>query len=355
MRRDLRPLSVACALALLVTSCVGKVSDVTPSVDTSLESQVRIVQFLPAPKGGTFATPVFLPATGQIVVTYFPPRAEGWDVHLYSIDPTTAALTRLPLPDEPDCSRGTAHSVPSLLGDGRLAYASSCYGDAPRVPRAATRLMAWDPRTGEVSQLRPYLLHQSQGRYAFAPDLSVGVLNNATGLREQLLWLRPDRLEPLPLPFGRVFTPIWSPDGRWISLPASPGGQDVQGIDRADLPRSIYLLSADGKEVRQLVGGQTGAGAADWSPDGRWLVSTFGISETQDDLMLIEVATGKTYRVLRGRETGGGAFSPDGRRLLVPVGTRSGDVLFSRDKPPIAEVGLLILELPDLSRFATAK
>jgi hypothetical protein len=37
------------------------------------------------------------------------------------------------------------------------------------------------------------------------------------------------------------------------------------------------------------------------------------------------------------------------------VGTRSGDVLFSRDKPPIAEVGLLILELPDLSRFATAK
>jgi hypothetical protein len=327
------------------------------SLDTSLETEIKVVAFLPAPKGGTFASPVQLSSTGQILVTYLPPRSESWDVHIFVIDPVTAALTRLPFPDEPDCSRGTRHTNAAELSDGRVAYAASCFGTAARVPFEATRLMAYDPRTGMASPLRPYLLHQTQTSFWFAPDRDIGLVNTATGLRESLLWLLPDRTEPLPLPFERVFGATFSPDGRWVAVAATIGGQGVQGIDRADLPAALYIFSSDFKQQRQLVPPDTGGGGAKWSPDGRWLVATFGVSEERNDLVLVEVATGKTYRIIHGRETGGASFTPDGRRLLVPVGTRSRETIGSPapGKKPLPEVGLLILELPDLGRFVTAR
>lgn len=119
-----------------------------------------------------------------------------------------------------------------------------------------------------------------------------------------------DRLATLGKRSGRLvsdWAPAWSPHGEWLVFARSTDGR-----------RSfhLYVMRADGSEVRQLTRGRFDESPA-WSPDGRWIayVSTSGIR--------IVHPNGRGSRAIRGTGRVGAnytdiygtlpSWTPDGR------------------------------------------
>ena len=73
---------------------------------------------------------------------------------------------------------------------------------------------------------------------------------------------------------------VWKGGERTLTEPpaVSPDGSMLALGIRQDGTRHLVVMSADGTNVRTIAGsieieGAPGAGAVDWSPDGRWLVA----------------------------------------------------------------------------------
>ena len=293
------------------------------------------VRLIEAPAGVTFHVPVWLPALDKIVFMRSPVPGEAFRNELASVAIDGSGLEPLQLPDEPGC-KYTSKSLPEALGDGRLGYVQQCWPGGGRV----VTLMTWDPGTRRTESLVPFRLEFLQGPFACSPDLSTCVINDHNGLYEELQRIGSDGLERLDLPLERAGFPSWSPKGRWIALDGVAEGAYGEGLGRLELPRNLYLLSADLEHLRPLVRDITNVSASAWSSDGRWLALALKPEEGAEGLYLVEVATGKLMLVLAGR-FGAPTWLPGDSSLAVPVGIRS------RGADGQAEVGLYIVPLPD--------
>jgi Tol biopolymer transport system component/predicted Ser/Thr protein kinase len=129
--------------------------------------------------------------------------------------------------------------------------------------------------------------------------------------------------EPLRLTNGqgRVMSPAWSPDGRYIAF--------LRGTGEG---KGFYLIPALGGAERKLadVYGLTGLSAGvtpmpqavDWSPDGKTLAVVDKTSENEPwSIFLISVETGERRRLTQPPAGYTGdifvSFSPDGSRLAL--------------------------------------
>ncbi len=91
--------------------------------------------------------------------------------------------------------------------------------------------------------------------------------------------------------------PTWSPIGDKIAFPASSGAWTSH----------IYIMHADGADVRQLTDGVNWHGEPAWSPNGRWIAYTSGEpvkGAAKRDLYLID-AIGGAPRQLTTHPSGG--------------------------------------------------
>ena len=108
-------------------------------------------------------------------------------------------------------------------------------------------------------------------------------------------------------------SPDWSPDGRWIVVEGGPG-LDVVIAERWDhgAPSDLWLISADGKERRNLTEGfDLRPGAPTFSPDGRWVYFTAQVAGATH-LFRTDVRAGATAQVTVGeRRVGSVSFSAD--------------------------------------------
>ena len=95
--------------------------------------------------------------------------------------------------------------------------------------------------------------------------------------------------------------PSWSPDGERL----------VFSFSRAPFPSSLYIVNADGTDVRQLV---HDAADPDWSPDGRSIVYTAATAVAgQSRVEVIELASGRRRALTAGLESEyQPRWSPDG-------------------------------------------
>ncbi|WP_276730985.1 S9 family peptidase [Bacillus sp. (in: firmicutes)] len=149
------------------------------------------------------------------------------------------------------------------------------------------------------------------------------------------------------IPYG-VSKPIWSPDGEsvlvMVSLeegesihdrekmePDSFEPVEVQGLaykrDGKGLTRGAYaqlvLVSVTSGEVRQLTNHKADHGDAAFSPDGKWLVFSANLTETDDaskphDVCMMSLETGDLKQITSHRGSfGPSSFSPDGRYLAL--------------------------------------
>jgi len=198
----------------------------------------------------------------------------------------------------------------SLSPDGRYAVTT------PDSFQAAMHV--WDAATGEElpqlfrekdGDVVREVVFSTDGKLAFTryqtkgeggqmlePSLHGAVWNTQTG---QLI-------ASLPAFFAHNISwnyekPAFSRDGRWLFSTSANEGR--------------IWDAATGKEVAQLYGHGSGILQADFSPDGRRVVTALGDGTAR----VWEVATGRQLLVLKGHESyvRSVAYSPDGRRIVT--------------------------------------
>ena len=123
---------------------------------------------------------------------------------------------------------------------------------------------------------------------------------------------------------GQSFLVRKGADGALFEPPAvSRDGSHAAVVLRRDGKRHLAIMSADGTGSRTLAASIKIRGAADWSPDGKWIV-TGGRDEQGEGLFKIPVDGGSATRLV-----GGQAFnpiwSPDGS-LIVYAALEAGQV-----------------------------
>lgn len=93
-----------------------------------------------------------------------------------------------------------------------------------------------------------------------------------------------------------------SPDGRWIAFASN--GREPSDVD-------VLIADTDGGTQRRLVSGPAWHRDGGWSPDGRRLLVTRVRDNADQDLLLVDVATGAMHELTPPR---------DGKEQNVPVG-----------------------------------
>lgn len=99
--------------------------------------------------------------------------------------------------------------------------------------------------------------------------------------------------------------PAWSPDGAKIAYQRSDNGDAFQ----------VYVMDADGTNLRRLSAGNVDDRHPSWSPDGKTIAVDSG-SSTLREIWLIDVASTHRAQVTRvGANASFPSWSPDGKRL----------------------------------------
>jgi Tol biopolymer transport system component len=136
---------------------------------------------------------------------------------------------------------------------------------------------------------------------------------------------------------------IWKGSDGTLREPAAVSfdGSRAAVILRKQGKRTLYLLSADGGDVRPVGDKIDVTSAAAWSPDGKWIAAA-GNDETGPGLFKIPVAGGEPVRLAKGAVSNP-VWSPDGSLILYtgPIVSSLGSLQIVRpdgspvEAPPI--------------------
>jgi tricorn protease-like protein len=105
------------------------------------------------------------------------------------------------------------------------------------------------------------------------------------------------------LSYEQSYAPAWSPDGSKIAF-----------LGIRNLQTAIYVMNADGKEVRRIVDDVYGGNRPAWSPDGRQIAFV-----NWEGIKTVDIQTGYTRKIVSyvwyDWEPGSPSWSPDGSMI----------------------------------------
>lgn len=107
--------------------------------------------------------------------------------------------------------------------------------------------------------------------------------------------------------------PAWSPDGKRIAFCS-----DRDGVYH------VFVMDADGKNVKQLTNGEKACRVPSWSGDGKRIAFCRYTAANSSEVCTVPVAGGDPTAVDAGGDAWDPAFSPDGKRIAF-VSYRDGD------------------------------
>lgn len=251
----------------------------------------------------------------------------------------------IPRPALPDnCSHAPAmpHDL-NLLPNGNLGYTLPCSNLHDGI---SGMLYEWDRQADIVRQLQSYDPPFAIDGYAFAPDMSQLIQEESVGdgLNNELYRVDQNgEMTQLFPDYQRVSSPSWSPDGELIAFSGTetyPKRTDDpktwrQIEDLLFYPWDIYLMNADGSNVRILLPEVGRPYQLKWSPDSQYLAYA-GDSQDSKGIWILDIDTLALVRVWP--ENTFYDWSPDGTQMAIIAQDQEGDV--TKTYPVIIDVTL---------------
>jgi len=238
------------------------------------------------------------------------------------------------------------------LSNGKLAFGYS-YIDIHEhnsiVNPEIAAIYMWDDQTNHFEVLHRYDEGFFNGTFTFSPDMSESILENPVGSGYHNQLYRFDRnkqMTRLLADYERVSDPSWSPDGRMIAFLGTESYTPKTLIgfldwnllrDRFFYPWDLYLMGANGKNVRIILAGIEGESKiGGWLSIGR-LLSFTGKYKKTDGIWMLNIETHQLTRVWASAADY--HWSPDGTQMVVIQRVKEGDI--ERTYP-------VIVDLPNL-------
>lgn len=142
---------------------------------------------------------------------------------------------------------------------------------------------------------------------SFSPDGKRILFANRAGTGPTSLWMVDNNGENASLLYTGADTIVaadWSPDGNTIAFAMAVNNPNEY---------QIFLMGADGSNVRQLTRNLAGIGGSlDWSPDGRYLLIYAG-PDGDKDIFRVDVAAQTATQLTDGGNNAASSYSPDGQ------------------------------------------
>ncbi|MEO8020003.1 MAG: hypothetical protein ABI769_19520 [Pseudomonadota bacterium] len=202
-------------------------------------------------------------------------------------------------------------SNPTLSPDGRWVLFTSRRNGSPDIYRVRVDGTHLERLTDDVAFDDQAVMSPDGKRVAF--------VSSRSGQADiWLLELKTRKLRNLTNRDGGDYRPAWSPEGEWLAFTSdrdSDGSLAHTGLNFAPLQRTqLYVIRADGSQLKRLTDAEDCVGGASWSPDGKtiaffqaargdWHVMSRpfpagGVVESQ--IVTKEVATGVRTTVTSG-------------------------------------------------------
>lgn len=177
---------------------------------------------------------------------------------------------------------------PSLSPDGNTVYFSSRQNGRYEIYSISTNGDDLQRLTNDIGTL-------------YAPELSpdgewIVFTNHGNGL-----WvMKPNGNNPHPISNRDDIDPTWSPDGSMIAFASSRAGE-----------RQLFVMNADGSNVRQVTNLNNMGGRSTWSPDGTNLAFYRGPFGDRN-IYIINIDGTGLVQLTNGGDNLGPSWSPDG-------------------------------------------
>lgn len=250
-------------------------------------------------------------------------RRDNYQISLYRLD--TGTWQEVPLPSAPsECADdpGFIQNLRSVPGN-MFGYTYLClnYG-------VSGILYLWDRRQNNVFDHIHYEVPFMPGEFSFSPDMSVLIQEkaNGDGLNNELFRVDADGdMEQLFPEFKRVAAPSWSPDGKSVTFiaterdPHESDGLKTWGQIESLLyhPWDLYLMDANGGNVRVLVPGIGAPYQLRWSPDGQRLYFAGRRPGVEGGIWMLDIDTLEIVRIWPYNTYFN--LSPDGQEMVIIV------------------------------------
>jgi DNA-binding winged helix-turn-helix (wHTH) protein/Tol biopolymer transport system component len=253
----------------------------------------------------------------------------GWsrDGKMYIFDQLVYTATSLWAVTERTLPFRTFDSKPARLTNGPLAFsAATVSNDGKQIFTIGESLRGELNIYDAVARdFRPYLGGMSGGFIDYSPD---GQWITYVSFPDGALWrsrVNGGERQQLTTPAtGVIFSPKWSPDGRFILFNA------WQVDRRIDDYKKIYMIPAEGGAPLLLVSGSFEPADASWSPNGKSIAygGASGVGDASE-VRILDIDARQTRTITGSKGMFGPRWSPDGRYIVAQSSDARRTLLYS--------------------------